>query len=585
MTTRGGTTGSDSDQAITRSKARGLGVVLLVVVLGGMVPLLIASHYGALRIPRSDDWSYLVTLFRWVDHGRLGFNNWVSMTLIGQLVLAAPIAAIFHRSIVAIHIFSAGIGVVGLLALVYLGRRVLPHGRGAVLIAVTIAVGPLWGPLAPTFMTDVPAFAAQMVSLGLAVSAFRAPRMSLHRLGAALAVGFLAISIRQYELVPELAILIVAIGTVIRERDRVRTRAVALMTVAVVVATAALLVWWSSLPDSLSLSPNPQTSSLVANLVVLNAGFLRLTGLLICPILAWLGPMRLVRRSWTASSRMTLAMGAAVSAWMLITYVRSSTTPFVGNYIDRFGVLSNDVLQGKRIPVMPTMLFDALSVIGSVAGVLIAVALVPFIIGLARRVRERSFTITDPRTTILALTVAGFSAAYLIAIGTKLHTFDRYALPAIPLVGILLIGTVERRGAEVREPLARSLVGTRLAGTLVAIAFVAVVGAIITTDSASFDGARWRVDEAAQARGYSPAAIDGGFEWTSFHRERGPSVGHTLAEWKRLRPITSRGLCVTVVVNPVQAVKGTVIARGWVRGLGHRAEPVVAFRNGRHCTR
>ncbi len=83
-----------------------------------VAPLVVAAHYGALDIPRSDDWSYLLTLFRLVDHGVLGFNNWVSMTLVGQLALAAPIALVFPRSITAVHVATALLGFVGLVALV-----------------------------------------------------------------------------------------------------------------------------------------------------------------------------------------------------------------------------------------------------------------------------------------------------------------------------------------------------------------------------------------------------------------------------------------------------------------------------------
>ena len=90
---------------------------------------MVAAHYGALDIPRSDDWSYLLTLFRLVDHGVLGFNNWVSMTLVGQLALAAPVALVFPRSITAIHVASALLGFVGLVALVQGTERAPPARR------------------------------------------------------------------------------------------------------------------------------------------------------------------------------------------------------------------------------------------------------------------------------------------------------------------------------------------------------------------------------------------------------------------------------------------------------------------------
>ena len=134
---------------------------------------MVAAHYGALDIPRSDDWSYLLTLFRLVDHGVLGFNNWVSMTLVGQLALAAPVALVFPRSITAVHVRVRSLGFAGLVALVQ-GTEAR-HRRGAMVLALTIAVGPLWSPLASTFMTDVPAFAAQCVFLALAFRALRDP--------------------------------------------------------------------------------------------------------------------------------------------------------------------------------------------------------------------------------------------------------------------------------------------------------------------------------------------------------------------------------------------------------------------------
>ncbi|MGZ4759404.1 MAG: hypothetical protein ACXV95_10130, partial [Acidimicrobiales bacterium] len=60
---------------------------LLIVALG-LVPLVLASHYGATGLVRNDDWSYSEILFRWADTGHLQLNGWVSMYLIGHLALA-----------------------------------------------------------------------------------------------------------------------------------------------------------------------------------------------------------------------------------------------------------------------------------------------------------------------------------------------------------------------------------------------------------------------------------------------------------------------------------------------------------------
>ncbi len=584
---------TDGPMTTRRTGASRTAAILTLFVLGAIVPLVVASHYGALDIPRSDDWSYLVTLFRWLDHGRLGFNDWVSMTLIGQLVITAPIVAVFGDSIRAVHVFSAFLAFGGLVGLYGIGTQLLPQRRGSLLVAVTIAIGPLWAPLAATYMTDVPAFAIQMIALAVAVRAVRGPRLALPQLGIALGIGFVALSIRQYEVIPTIAILLVALWLVAHEPDHHRRlQAVIAMAGAVAVATIALLGWWSSLPDSLSLSPNPQASGLIGNLALQTAGFLRLTGLLLIPVVVWVGPIRIARRAWTASRALTLLLTGATATWLLITYLRNPAVPFVGNYVDRHGVLAEDVLKGRRLLVMPAPMFDLLVVVGSIAGILLALALVEPLLRLAARVRARDRTLVDPGTTVIALTVAGFAAAYTIAIATKLPIFDRYALPAIPLVGLLLISTMHRADAiAVADGTSRVDSPSNARGGLVLTAVALIlfggVGLLFGTDSAAFDGARWRVDEATVHRGYSSAALDGGFEWIGFHRQHGPPTepDPTAAERRRLKAAYFRGLCVDVVVNPRARVARRAIARATMGGLGHRAVTIVSVRNSRRCAK
>jgi len=140
-----------------------IAAVVILITLGAAIPLLIAQSAGALKIPRSDDWSYLTTLFRWVDGDGLNFNNWVSMTLVGQLVLAAPVAVLARHSIGAVRVEAALIGAVGLIALYYTGVRVTQRRSAALLVAVTMTLSPLWVAMAPTFMSDIPSFTLQML--------------------------------------------------------------------------------------------------------------------------------------------------------------------------------------------------------------------------------------------------------------------------------------------------------------------------------------------------------------------------------------------------------------------------------------
>lgn len=558
---------------------------LLLFVVAVVAPLVAAAHYGALDIPRSDDWSYLLTLFRFVDHGVLGFNNWVSMTLVGQLALAAPIALVLPRSITAIHVASALLGFGGLVALVQCAER--RYRRAAMVLALTIAVGPLWSPLASTFMTDIPAFAVQCGFLALAFRILRAGEISVGGYAGALAVGFLAISIRQYEAIPVLAVMIVTLVVAVRTGPRARVRALLLVTGAVVVATIALFAWWLSLPDALSLAPSPVTSGLLANLTVRLGGFVRLVGLLLTPVVLYAGPVDIARNAWRRGPGLSTLVGVGTTLWMAASYLRVPDVPFVGNYVDIYGVLSRDVLTGPRAPVIPESLFRLLAVVGSAAAVLLALALVPALLDTVRRLGSRDVVPRDPITAVLALSIVGFTVAYSFAIATELPVFDRYVLPVLPLVGLLLVR--RRRGtarSDEADPTSRPAPRTRrwaTVGTATALVVLGVVGLAYATDSASFDGTRWRIDQAVERQGWAPGRIYGGFEWISWHQKVGPPQGDTSAERIRLRARYLAPFCIDVIINPGRSKSRAAIARDVVRGLGHADEPIVAVRNDKPC--
>src|SRR5689334_813397 len=55
-------------------------------------------------------------------------------------------------------------------------------------------------------------------------------------------------------------------------------------------------------------------------------------------------------------------------------------------------------------------------------------------------------------------------------------------------------------------------------GSVVALVLLAAVGLAFAADSASFDGARWRVAQEAVARGWPVGRVAGGFEWRAYRR-------------------------------------------------------------------
>lgn len=561
-------------------------VTLAVLALvGTLLPLVIARHYGALGAARGDDWSYLVTLFRWVDTGRMEFNDWVSMSLLGQLLLAAPIAAVWGHATAIVQTETAIVGFVGLVAVVALARRL---GLGPVLaagVAVAVALNPLWMILSTTYMTDVWAFTISTLALLVMVVALQRDPVPLPATLGALVIAAYAVTIRQYALVVVVAILLIGGVAVARRRDRRIALGAAIGAIAVTALLVGFFVWWYSVPDSKALSPAFPEGRDLRTAVIRGAGFVRLAGLSALPALALAGPVRIMRGALDRARGLTVLVLVGATGWLAVTATRYVSSQFVGNYVIHDGALSIAVLPGTRPPVMPGALWDLLVLIASLAGILLLVAAVPTIAGLIDRLRRRDATDLDLVTGLLGLTVAGYAAAYGLAAVTGLQVYDRYALPALPLISVLLLrATGATRGDRVGRP--------RTAIAAVALAGLAVVGVDLAVDSASFDGARWRLALQVSGTGrFKPKQVNGGFEWVNFHRGRRGTVGTRTTVTRVLpdgRVIRIARFCVNLrSLEPGVTLPPTISwrvmgSRSYVAPLREPAR-IVALRSTRPC--
>lgn len=541
------------------------GAMLFVVSV--VVPILIARSGGALGIVRNDDWSYLLTLFHWVQDGRLDFNNWVSMTLLAQLVFAAPIVAVFGRAITIIQMQTALLGFAGLLLVVWMTEKVTRRFWIGVFVAVMVAAGPMWGALAVSFMTDVPTFAVTMLTCALAIRAFARDRVSLPFLGATLAAGLLGFTIRQYAAVPLVAVALVAAVQLGRERDRARIRAFIAMLVAVVVAAAVFWAFWRTIPHPKLFSPEMPTNHSLRATLYKGTGLVRLVGLLVAPAIVLAGPLRIVRRSWAAAKDTTVFVALGTIAVLAYTGFSGPNIAFAGNYVIPDGILGQGVVHGNRPELFPPWAFTTLTVVGSIAALLLVIAMVPYLESLPGRIRRRDLGAHDPVTAFVSLLIAGYAAAYGAASFFGIPLYDRYVMPTVPLVAMLLL---RPQPAEVSAPSrafergARPLRAT-LAGALVALGILGGVGLIYTVDSASYDGTRWKVAVAASEAGWRRREIQGGFEWTNYYNRTHVRGG--------------RAFCVRIAIDPAQGIDDPrVIAYEYYRPPFGDPVPIVALR-------
>jgi hypothetical protein len=548
------------------SRSQWVAAIAILGLVGVVVPVFLASKYGALGIVRNDDWSYLRTLFTWVDTGRLDFNNWVSMTLLSQLALAAPAVVLFGNAITVVQLETAALGLVGLAMVVWIGNMTIRRFGVATFVAVMVAAGPLWGALAVSYMTDVPAFAVSMVAVALGVRALRDRPVSLLFLIASAVVGVLGFTIRQYAAVPPIAIAAIGGFELVRERSRPRLRVFVISCVVLLAAAGVFWAYWRTIPHPKAYSPEMPSGHSIRATLYKGTAMVRLTALLVLPALALCGPVKIVRRAWATARDTTIFVAVGVTAVLWATAAAAPSIAFAGNYIVPDGILANGVVAGRRPDVFPSGVFNALVILATAAATLLALALVPWLHTLPERFRHRRFAPTDRPKAFIALVVAGYVAAYFLASFTGIPLYDRYVLPAVPLVAVLLLAPT----SETLDIPARTKTSTRL-GALVALCLLAAVGFVYTADSASFDGARWQTAVAATKQGWTRKQIRGGFEWTNFYAAR------------RISGKTK--YCVKVVLNPKDGInEPRVIAHSYYHSPLHGAVPVVAIRTKLPCT-
>jgi hypothetical protein len=528
-----------ADDARRPSTAAAALAVGILAAIGFVLPVLISRAYGALGIVRNDDWSYLRTLFTWIQTGHLDFNNWVSMTLLMQLVFAAPIVLLFGHNITLIQLETATMGVAGLGLVAWVGFVVTRRLWVATFIGVMVAVGPLWGALTVSYMTDVPAFAVSMLACALGVRALRPRTVSMPYLVASMSAGLVAFTIRQYAAVPPIAVALIGGYLLLREGSRPRIRIFLIACATILLGALVFWLYWRTIPDPKLYSPHVPSGHSIKATLYKGTGLVRLLGLLVSPAIVVAGPLRILRRAWGVARDTTVFVILGVAALFVFTAWAGPNIGFAGNYITPWGILAQGVVAGHRPAILPPGMFVALLTIGSIAVVFLALAILPILHAPAQRWRARDLTIPDPVAMFLGVVVGGYGIAYFAAAITDIPLYDRYVLPAVPLVAILLLRpTVDAPDApdasavaSTRRP-ARGLVARSLAA-LVALAFV---GTVYTVDSASFDGTRWQVAVDATHAGWSRPQIRGGFEWANYY------AGTRVAKGARY--------CVVVMLNP-----------------------------------
>lgn len=483
---------------ITRREALSAGVVAVVAVA---LYWLAALSRGAIGAFRNDDWVYARALYRLVDTGVFA-PEFSMASLLGQLVLAAPVAAVFGHSVVALQALTAVVSAWGLVASYLLVRSFLPRVV-AIVVVGALAVGPLYSSLAISFMSDPYMYALSVTCLLLGHRAVAHTRSGFVWLAAALVVGFWAFSVREFGLAAPACVVVVYAYHRLRRRAYGQVGVAVAAGLVVLAAAILFLLWRRALPGTMVQAVGVAWPSAYA-VTMLTRSAVTL-GLFMAPVAALGSPRRVLaalRRFWWVP---VLVVGVLAG----LSWMTTSTFKPLPNYVTTTFPYGETVA-GTAPGVTPARLYQAEELAG-LAVVFVAVAVVVTALWTIRSRRQDE----APETGIAAgfQLTAAFAVAYtggLLAVQgyTGALLFDRYFLPSIVPVAATVAYAAVRAGLVTSTTRRIALVG---------LAIFALVG-LWTTDLANLDdGVKHRMGTAWVAKGYDPATVDAGYEWFGYH--------------------------------------------------------------------
>jgi hypothetical protein len=358
---------------------------LVALVVAGLYVVSAAVH-GALGVARNDDWVYYRLAFEFFHTGRLEVDPYTSTLLVGQIIAAQPVIAVFGDAIAPLQIAVALLSAVTLAATYLFLRHFLPVIWALASVAC-LAVGPLWGGLSVSFMSEVPALALQVLSLCAAVPALRGPRLRWGWLVWSLVLSLLAFSVREYALAAPAAILFTAYrvhgpgGAPWRRRDDPQVRRVLLGLVAAGIvwcaAAAALVMWRGTLvTEPRALSAQIELGQRVAYVAV---GLLTTTGFMLFPVAlaVWRGgAWRRLRRWWP--------LLVALIVLFVVTARVLKYPLLLGNYL-RLGGSYSGTLMGSAPRVFSEQVWWCIEVVANVSTALLLTFAVIQTVDLLRR--------------------------------------------------------------------------------------------------------------------------------------------------------------------------------------------------------
>jgi len=467
--------------------------------------------------PLNDDWAYAHNTYALVQEGRWYFSDWPAMTLVAHTLWGAFFCKIFGVSFTVLRFSTLLLGMASVWGFYRLLRWAEVGLRGAFLGALLLMFNPLWFVSSFSYMTEVPFLAVLIWAALFSLKTLETRRADC--LMAAIGLSLWACMIRQLGL---LLPMVFALLFLYYQRLTLRNVLFAALPLAVCFASVSRFEAWlretGQLPEAYTSFGN-MVNSLSINMEVLKTTAER-SGILLLTLGLFLLPLAAAFRRYVLKRPESFGFQQVGGALLLLLAVVALMAGWrffpLGNVFYNLG-LGAIVL--KDVPMDDPALFH----LSGIWLALLRCAAALGALGLCFLTWKNARQGTE-RARLAKWLAFGFVGAYWAFSCLNWLLFDRYVLPLLPFVVLMVAPTPPRWGEEAKHAHASEgasehtssplSLGVGLLGLLL-LALFSLLG---THDYLAWNRARYAGLDRLATQGVQPEQIDGGFEFNGFHR-------------------------------------------------------------------
>ncbi len=467
--------------------------------------LIIVNPIG--NFPLNDDWMYSRVVAYMVNKHYYFASDWYSPVLTAQVLWGTLFCLPFGFSFTALRISVIVLGFAAVIVFYLLVNRFTSNRKLSLVCALLLLVNPLFFPLANSFMTDVPFLAFAIFAIFFFSKAFDSPKLKY--ILPAIAFSVIATLIRQFGVVIPLAF---GLTQLMKSNRSIFSRLKYLLPAIVAVIALEFTIKWLKHIGS-EMHPYQDTPiseflskpNLLASQIFERSSFLLYyCGLFLFPVLLFSGIKSF--KGFSPGQK----KGAGIFLLFFIPSLLFSWWRFpIGNMLNSGAVgprTLHDVafLHINDVDNISSFARTAFSVIGLIGAILLLLTMVNLIIRIINPEEENTVASSPSQRIFVVLCTLGY--AFLMCVPD--FFFDRYLMPIIPLVLLIVISQVAL-GWQFKRLL--------FYFSLMYVFALGYFSSAATHDYIQWNRSRWEaLSYLTKEMKISPHKIDGGYEFNGW---------------------------------------------------------------------